>query len=302
MLLQNLFMKAKTFFGLTLLFLLLGCEAPYVGDPGGVEENANLILKVSGFQITPFEDTASSSLAPATRAEQSITELCSRLTFVVYQGDTKFRSVAQKQGDTGFGTVAFSLPQGKYTVAIIGYNSDGACTVNSLEKISFKDNRVTDTFLYCEELEVTDQPTTHETTLTRVVAKFRLTLTDTAFPDEVRQLKFYYTGGSSTLSALSSYGSVNSKQTVKLDVVAGQRQFEVYTIPHDESGTLKMTITALDDDGNTVKERVFEGVPVRRNAVTTYTGVFFDGMTDSGDISFSLKADGEWEEGEEVAF
>ena len=63
-----------------------------------------------------------------------------------------------------------------------------------------------------------------------------------------------------------------------------------------------MTITALDADGNTVKERVFEGVTVRRNAVTTYTGVFFDGMTDSGDISFSLKADGEWEEGEEVAF
>ena len=81
-----------------------------------------------------------------------------------------------------------------------------------------------------------------------------------------------------------------------------QRQFEVYTIPHDETGTLKMTITALDASGNTIKERVFEGVPVRRNAITTYSGNFFDEVAESEDISFGLKADGEWEQGEEVAF
>jgi hypothetical protein len=295
-------MKPRLLTWLTCCLLLLGCEAPYVGEPAIEEEDANCVLKVTGFQIIPFDDGTSASLNPGTRSEQDITELCTRLTFVVYEGETKLRSVAQKQGDKDFGTAAFSLPQGKYTVAIIGYSGDGACTVSSLEKISFKDNRVTDTFLHCQELEVTDQKATHDVVLKRVVAKIRFTLTDDAFPEEVKQMKFYYTGGSSTLSALTSYGSVNSKQTVKLDVAAGQQQFEVYTIPHDETGTLKMTITALDASGNTIKERVFEGVPVRRNAITTYSGNFFDDVAESEDISFGLKADGAWEQGEEVAF
>lgn len=296
-------MKPKLLAMLASCLLLLGCEAPYVGEPTSADEGeANIILQVSGFEITPFDDGVNVALHSPTRSEQPITELCSRLTFVVYQGDTKFRSVAQKRGDTGFGRAAFSLPQGTYTFAVIGYNSDGACTVTSLDKISFKDNRVTDTFLYCDELDVTDQKTTHEVLLSRVVAMIRFKLTDDTFPDEARQLKFYYTGGSSTLSALSSFGSVNSKQTVKLDIAAGQRTFEVYTIPHDETGTLKMTVTALDAGENTLKERVFEAVPVRRGAITTYTGTFFEGATEAGELAFDLKAESEWEEGEEVDF
>lgn len=288
---------------LTSCLLLLGCEAPYVGEPlVEEEENANVVLEVSGFQVIPFDDGTSASMNPSSRADQPITDLCSRLTFVAYQGDNKMRQVSQKQGDKDFGTVAFALPTGKYTFAIIGYNSDGACTVSSLDKISFKDNRATDTFLYCEELEVTDQKTTHDVKLNRVVAKIRFTLTDEAFPTEVTQMKFYYTGGSSTLSALSSYGSVNSKQTVKLDITSGQREFEVYTIPHAETGTLKMTVTALDASGNTVKERVFEDVPVRRNAITAYTGNFFEGAAESSELSFGMSANGEWEDGDEVAF
>lgn len=297
-------MKLRSLLLLASFALLTGCEAPYVGEPvAEEEEDANMVLCVTGVQMIPFEEGVSAPMkAPATRAQQPITELCSRLTFVVYQGETKFRSVVQKRGDKGFGTVAFSLPQGNYTFAIIGYNSDGACTVTSLDKISFKDNRVTDTFLYCEDLEVTDTKTTHEVELTRVVAMFRLVLTDNEIPAEVRQLKFYYTGGSSTLSALTSYGSVNSKQTVKLDVSTGVKTYEVYTIPHDETGSLKMTVTALDANDNTIKEHIFEALPVRRNTITVYTGNFFDGSTESGDIGFGMTAESEWEEGPNATF
>lgn len=293
-------MKPRLLTWLTCCLLLLGCEAPYVGEPAIEEEDANCVLKVTGFQIIPFDDGTSASLNPGTRSEQDITELCTRLTFVVYEGETKLLSVAQKQGDKDFGTAAFSLPQGKYTVAIIGYSGDG-CIVNSLEKITLKGLK--DTFLHCEELEVTDQRTTHDVILKRIVAKFRLTLTDEEIPEEVHQLQFSYTGGCTTFSALTSYGSTTGgTQNAKLEVTPGQRQFEVYTIPHDETGTLKMTITALDASGNTIKERVFEGVPVRRNAITTYSGNFFDDVAESEDISFGLKADGAWEQGEEVAF
>lgn len=296
-------MKTKLLSLLTLIFLV-SCEAPYVGE---VEENeestdANITLHVSGFQMIPFDDGNSANLIAGTRADQSVSDLCTRLTFVVYQGESKYRSLAQKQDDTNFGTASFDLPAGKYTFAIIGYSGDGACTVSSLEKISFKNNHLTDTFLYCEELEVTDQPMTHDVRLTRVVAMFRLNLTDEKIPSEVKQMKFYYTGGSSTLSALTSFGSVNSKQTEKIDVTEGQRVFEVYTIPHEQTDNLKMTITALDANGNTVREQVFESVPVQVNKITTYSGNFFEGSTGPGEISFGLTADGTWDEGTETSF
>ena len=58
----------------------------------------------------------------------------------------------------------------------------------------------------------------------------------------------------------------------------------------------KLTITALDADDNTIKERVFENVPVTRNQVTRYTGSFFGnggGSTGSGD--FRMTADPDWD-------
>ena len=177
-------MKRQLLAYLSCFFLFVCCEAPYVGNPSVEEDNANIVLNVSGFQVTPFEDNTSSSLSSDTRAEQAITEVCSRLTFAVYQGDTKYRLVTQKQGDTGFGTVAFSLPQGIYTVAIIGYSGDG-CTVNSLEKITLKGLK--DSFLYCSELEVTNQKTTYDVKLKRIVAKFLLSLVDEEIPDDVHK-------------------------------------------------------------------------------------------------------------------
>lgn len=295
-------MKLRNFLLLASLALLTGCEAPYVGEPAAEEEeDANVVLNVTGVQMVPFEDGISAPMkAPATRAQQPITDLCSRLTFVVYQGETKMRLVSQKQGDKDFGVAAFNLPIGTYTFAIIGFNGDG-CTVNSLEKITLKGLK--DTFLYCSELEVTDEKVTHDVELQRVVAMFRLQLIDKEIPEDVRQLQFSYSGGCTTMSALTSYGSVTSgTQTAKLDVASGQRQFEVYTIPRDETGTLKMTITAVDAAGNTMMERVFDSVPVRRNTITVYTGNFFDGSTETGDIGFGMTAESDWEEGTNATF
>jgi len=67
---------------------------------------------------------------------------------------------------------------------------------------------------------------------------------------------------------------VNSKQT-EIRTVAADGVYEIYTLPHTEEDVLtKLTITALDANDNTIKERIFENVPVIRNQVTRYTGSF----------------------------
>lgn len=292
-------MKAKMMVVMALVMCLMtSCEKPYVGlEPEQpIEENANLVVRIAGFETIDFDNTV------VTRAPVNITDLCSRINVVVYDGETKLKSVAQKEGDANFGTVAFELPPGTYKLAIIAHNSDGTATVTSLDKISFKNNRVTDTFSYYSELEVTGERQELDVELKRVVAMFRMALTQ-PLPSDVRQLKFYYTGGSSTLSALTGYGSVNSKQTVVLDVASGQTQFDVYTIPHAETGSLKMTITALNASETALHERVFEDVPVQRNKITRYTGNFYEDTTnESGGLGVQMRASGEWDGEDEHAF
>ena len=102
-----------------------------------------------------------------------------------------------------------------------------------------------------------------------------LVLTDDEIPSTVTKFKFYYKGGSSTFSPSAGYGCVNSKQTEIRTVADGVTTFDIFTLPHTEEDVLtKLTVTALDANDNTVKERVFENVPVTRNQITRYTGSF----------------------------
>lgn len=281
-------MKCKTLFFCMVALCLAACEKPYAGEEA-YEPQANLILRVSSLEQIPFDGEMTS------RADGAVTDFCSRLNFAIYQDGEKVKALAQKQGDTDYGTAGFSLPEGDYTLVVVAHNSAGTCTFTALDKITFKDNLVTDTYLYSGELQVTKETKTVDIGLKRVVAMVRLVLTDD-IPSDVKQLQFYYTGGSSTLSAVTGYGSVNSRQTVKVNVEPEQHQFEVYTFPHDETGNLKMVISALDANGEVLRQKTLEQVPVTRNRITRYTGTFFEGSTgEVGSVSFNISMSPEWD-------
>ena len=278
---------------LAVFAMLAACEKPILDDgpvDGGSPGEANVVL-----HFTQSED---GDFSAATRAATDITDLCSRLTLAVFNADgTKVKTVAQKEGDASYGTVALSLAAGTYQLVVIAHNGDGSATITSTEKVTFPNNKVTDTFYYYGDLVVGSEKQSYDLTLTRAVAMFRLVLTDESIPASVAKLKFYYTGGSSTFSPAEGYGIVQSKQT-EIRAVSEDGIYEIYTLPHTEEDVLtKLTITALDANDNTVKERIFENVPVIRNQVTRYTGSFFgsggSGETGSGD--FRMTADPEWD-------
>ena len=280
-------MKQLMFIALALL--IVACEKPIL-DTEDIpnEREANVILHMTQFEQTAF-----------TRAATDITDLCTRLNIAIFDTDgTKVKTVAQKEGDASFGTVAMTLAAGSYRLVVIAHNCDGSATITSEEKVTFPNNKVTDTFYYNGDLVVTDSQQSYDLTLTRAVAMFRLVLTDEGIPSNVARLKFYYTGGSSTFSPSAGYGCVNSKQTEYRTVDDGVTTFDIYTLPHTEEDVLtKLTVTALDANDNTVKERVFENVPVTRNQITRYTGSFFGngGSGQSTDGTFRLTADPDWD-------
>ena len=278
---------------IALALLLAACEKSIIDEKTGKEipADANVILHFSQYQQEAF-----------TRSATDITNLCSRLNIGIFDAEgTKVKTVAQKEGDASYGTVGLALEPGTYRLVVIAHSCDGSATITSTEKVTFPNNKVTDTFFYYGTLVVTDALQSYDLTLTRAVAMFRLVLTDDEIPSTVAKLKFYYLGGSSTFSPKDGCGCVNSKQTeirpVPADFVSGTA-FEVYTLPHTEEDVLtKLTVTALDANDNILKERTFENLPITRNQVTRYTGSFFGsgGGNSTNDGTFRLTADPDWD-------
>ena len=292
----------KKYLFIALALLVAACEKPILDEEDVVtKKEANVILRFVQYEQEAFSVGSGSAAAnrAATRAATDITELCSRLNIAIFDADgTKVKTVAQKEGDSGYGTVALSLAAGTYQLVVIAHNGEGSATITSTEKVTFPNNKVTDTFYYYGDLVVTSEVQSYDLTLTRAVAMFRLVLTDEEIPSTVTKFKFYYTGGSSTFSPKEGYGCVNSKQTEIRTFADGVTTFDIFTLPHTEDDVLtKLTVTALDANDNTVKERIFENVPVTRNQITRYTGSFFGsgGSGQTSDGTFRLTADPDWD-------
>jgi len=240
------------------------------------------------FQIIGLEQT---SFSADTRTEVNISKLCTNLTLALYQDGTRVQKIDQTSEDEDFGTLSAHLPYGTYTLVCLAHSSDGNATTTNAEKITFPSSYVSDTFLKTMEI-VVDENTEKELnlSLTRVVSKFEIYFTD-KFPEEVTLLEIKYTGGSSTINALTGYGPTNSRQHEEFEITQANIDggFGVYTFLHEEEGVLKFTITAYDAEDNEVYSRVFNDVSMKRNTITQYRGNFF-GKGFNG----SITADDTW--------
>ena len=281
------------FFRLSVILLAMltmnACEKGYTAEEETKTGNeSNVTLRVKSIEMVPFENTTIS------RASTEMSELCSRLQFAVFKDGEKKKNISQQAGDAGFGEAAISLPEGDYQLVVMGHSCTGTATITDLEKITFPNNKVTDTFYYYGTFTVGNDSKIVELDLKRAVAMLRFNLTQ-PLTENIKQLKFLYTGGSSTFSAITGFGSVNSRQTEIRDVASGQKVFEVYTFPHAQEGKLKVTITALDANGTEIAETVMEDIPVEVNKISVYNGVLFDDTTNSSSPSIKVKGDGDWD-------
>lgn len=250
--------------------------------------NANVVLTFSTYGQQEF-----------TRATAPLTDQCSRLSVAVFdEDDAKVGSTkSQKVGDTNFGTIGLSLQDGTYTIVAIAHNGEGNCTITSPTKVTFPSNKMTDTFCYCGEL-VVDGSISETLEMKRVVAMMRLTITD-AIPDGVARLKFYYTGGSSTLNPRTGFGCVNSKQTEYRSVIDDNGMpvsvYEIYTAPHEQNDILKLTITSQDaSNGDIDVFEPMENIPVTVNKITTWEGALFGGSGSSSSGGVGITLDTDW--------
>lgn len=281
---------------LLLVFFIASCQKVAVDDvdENGEEQSPKSLIT---FRINQIEQTPFSSSEYSSRAT-SITKLCSHIFLAVYKSDgERLTTKSQNSSDKDFGKLSVSLAKGTYRIVLLAYNQKDNPTAANAEKILFGNNgKMTDTFLWSDEITV-ENNLEKDISMKRAVAMFRLITTDN-IPSNVAKMKFYYTGGSSTLNAITGTGNANSKQEENLTVAETGKPgtFEVYTFPKDDENVLKIEVTALDANGNTVASRTFEDVPISRNKITQYKGEFFTGG-DSGNVTITftnLTTDDEW--------
>ena len=240
-------------------------------------------LTASLFSQIPFDEQS--------RAVGSIDAVCSKLSFVVFDEEEKVKAVHQVVGAESFGNVTIALAPGSYKVVVIAHSSASTASVAADGRTTFADNLVTDTFYACKELEVGEDPVSQTIEVERAVAMIRIVPTD-ALPESAKRLKFYYTGASSTFDPFTGFGCVNSRQTVYVDVVAGQDKYELYTFPHAQVDNIDLAVTALGDNDKVVAERKFEDLEVKVGMISQYKGSLFSESLSDGGIS--IVADPEW--------
>ena len=305
-------MKKKTYVWLASLLLMLvatltSCEKFALDDSGtnSHDANANVIIHAS---VAKNNSTGTRSGEGDEEVEgKPLEDYCSRLSIAIFDGEEKVKTLNLTAEKDGYEDIGINLEAGKYRMVAIGHNGNGNCTISSPEKVKFYKNKMTDTFFYYGTFNVKDGEDTDDyILLKRAVAQFKVHITDATIPAEAHSIKFYYTGGSSTLDAVTGYGCVQSRQTETFKLQEGNRDFSVYTFPREENKGLKMTINILDADAQSIKEYSKEGVPVKRNNITL-TNISIkdhtisdpdqkeDGDSGKGNLGFTVNPDWEGE-------
>lgn len=267
-------MKKKTYVWLASLLLMLvatltSCEKFALDDSGthSHDANANVIIHAS---VAKNNSTGTRSGEEDEEVEgKPLEDYCSRLSIAIFDGEEKVKTLNLTAEKDGYEDIGINLDAGKYRMVAIGHNGSGNCTISSPEKVKFYKNKMTDTFFYYGTFNVIDGEDTNDyILLKRAVAQFKVHITDATIPAEAHSIKFYYTGGSSTLDAVTGYGCVQSRQTETFKLQEGNRDYSVYTFPREENKGLKMTINILDADAQSIKEYSKEGIPVKCNNIT----------------------------------
>jgi len=259
-------------------------------EKDGDADSPNVTFRISTIEQIPFET--------ATRAAV-LKEVCTHLNFLLYnESGERVSQVSQLIDEENFGEARFTVPPGRYLLTALAHSSGGNPTSTNIQRIGFTNSTgYTDTFFCLDTLEVGEADIERTLALKRIVAMVRFIPYD-ELPENVQRIGFYYTGGSGTLDATNDgWGVVNSKQMQYYPVSREEGHFEIYTIPHatdDDELDVKISTYVPDKDGSDVlkTERMVEGVPVRRNHITTCRGYMFSPVYQ---MDLSITIDDTWD-------
>ena len=296
----------------SLLLLFVSCILPlFVSCQSGPEETegeCTVTFSVTNYKQTSFDDLSGSGMSRAMSAYDIAT--LAHLLVAVYDAESGTQVIAPMQHNHedyeknpyDYPKFTVTLPYGHYRVLVLGFNGSRACNVASPNCITWADNYVPNTFLYCEELTLNEGTTLNkEITLRHVVAAFCMMAEDVA-PANLNKVRFVSTAGGTVLDAMTGYtpqstGGRTSEILVPDEYLGIKDTFTVYLFLPEEQITTNYTVQALDKNNGVISEKRFNDVPLRINYLTEWEGKMFEqGSEDvpSTQNGFSIQWDTNW--------
>lgn len=213
------------------------------------------------------------------------------LAFFDAQGNEIYNTTQLRADNTTyttFGEFDLSLPLGSYTMVALGYGSEVPITLNSATEASYTADRVRETFVVSQAVNVTStNPLTLNAELSRVVSKVivRSTDTRTAGVDSVR-VTFAaggrgvnpQTGLASSNNGLSNCVAISSAVGVASSTIS-------YLFLNSDQQTMNVTVETIKTNGTVYSTRTVENVPLQRNAITLLSGPLY---TNASGASFTV--------------
>lgn len=231
------------------------------------------------------------------------TSPASRMAFVLLDENGE-KVVAQEKGsdDKDFLTLRAQVPVGTYRLIAFGHNGSSNATIGTDATISFPGEKLTDSFLYCDEL-VLDETVAKEKTVTlkRCVSRLAVKHTD-AIPSNAASVEIVVSGAGNVLNAETGLADETCEQTITIQIPESAQgtkdnNFICYLFLEDKESTVDMKVTVKDADGKTITYHELEDVPVKVNVKTTCTGVLFH-----ANQNLTASFDTAWGDDEEVEF
>ena len=269
-----------------LALFFVACEKPVVeNEHEKVTESDGITLIFEAPTAEPYAKIGEASPAYAIKNAP-----LTQLSVSVFKNDKRVKSVHLSADNDLFMKPSLRLDDGTYSVVAVAHAGMGHATITNAQRITFYKNKVTDTYVYNGEITVSGK-STYTLPMTRVTAMFQLAVTS-PLPQNVAQVEFKYTGGSSTLDAKSLEGCVASRETETREVSEAMRTtpptLAIYTFPRRESDGLKIKISFNDKNGNTLYEEEYQDVPVKVGMRTCYKcklpNDFVDALSKDGHI------------------
>jgi hypothetical protein len=234
-----------------------------------------------------------------TRAPQSVDsyEGVKAITLAFYKGDTEVCSSTQLRADnttyTTFGQFELSLLMGSYTMVVLGYGSADAMTLTNMSNATFHNDRVRETFVYTQDVNVTSTAALDlNATLSRVVAKLEVRSTDERTANAAK-LRTTFAAGGDGVNPMTGLSTTNTgfSNTVDLNGEVGKTVGSVnYLFLNTDQQSMTVTIDVLDADDNSVSHKVVNNVPLQRNKVTRLSGHLFT----ADDVTAAFQIETAW--------
>lgn len=266
------------------LWIILALAAMF----SGCKKDAAVQMGTINVWVNPFtlidEDLSGSKAS----ASQAVTRIDAALF------DNAGTCVASVNQDTSsgvaFGNVSFTVPNGSYTLVVIGHKSAASATITSATAVSFANDKLSDTYSATRAITVSGGVGQNlSMQLSRCVSMFVIRATD-AVPAGVATIQTVFSAGGVTLNPTTGFAPNNTGRTSATTIPAsrvGTTNLGVnsYLLLNTDPQNVNVTVNVLDSTSATMYSRTFTNVPFRRGHRISAIGPLFS-VDNAGTFTF----------------